>query len=94
MIIRHHRPNWLDRLELDIFLPDLKLAFEYQGQQHFHAIKAWGGEKALKDLQERDKKKAHLCHQNGITLITIDYTEPLTDEYLRHVISQKISKDT
>jgi len=94
LIIRHHRPNWLDRLELDIFLPDLKLAFEYQGQQHFHAIKAWGGEKALKDLQERDKKKAHLCHQNGITLITIDYTEPLTDEYLRHVISQKISKDT
>ncbi len=91
-IIRHHRPDWLDRLELDIFLPELKLAFEYQGQQHFHAIKAWGGEKALINLQERDRKKAHLCSQHGITLIPIDYTEPLTEGYLHQVISQKTDK--
>lgn len=94
IIVRHHRPDWLDKLELDIYLPEMKLAFEYQGQQHFHAIKAWGGEKALKDLQERDRKKAFLCNQKGITLISIDYTEPLTDEYLRHVILQKIDKGT
>jgi hypothetical protein len=93
-IIRHHRPDWLDRLELDIYLPELKLAFEYQGQQHFHAIKAWGGEKALNDLEERDRKKANLCSQNGITLIPIDYTEPLTEGYLHKVISQKIGKGT
>jgi len=91
-IIRHHHPGWLDRLELDIYLPELNLAFEYQGQQHFHAIKAWGGEKALNDLQERDRKKANLCSRNGITLIPIDYTEPLTEGYLRQVISQKIGK--
>lgn len=47
IILRHHRPDWLNRLELDIFLPELRLAFEYQGQQHFHAIKAWGGRKSI-----------------------------------------------
>jgi hypothetical protein len=93
-IFRHHRPEWLNRLELDIYLPELKLAFEYQGQQHFHAIKAWGGEKALIDLQARDRKKVEICSQNGITLVAIDYTEPLTEGYLREVIAQKIIKGT
>lgn len=93
-VLRHHRPGWLDRLELDICLPELKLAFEYQGQQHFHAVEAWGGEKALIDLQARDRKKAELCRQNGITLVTIDDTEPLTEGYLREVIAQKPSTGT
>ena len=46
-VLRRHRPEWLGGLELDMYLPDLRLAFEYQGQQHFHAISAWGGEEAL-----------------------------------------------
>lgn len=56
-IIRHHRPKWLEGLEIDIFISDLKLGFEYQGQQHFHPIKAWRGKAALKKLKERDKKR-------------------------------------
>jgi len=91
-IIRHHRPDWLGRLELDIYLPEMRLAFEYQGQQHFHAIKAWGGERALLDLQARDRVKAEICSQNGIALVAIDYTEPLTEGYLREVISQELAR--
>ncbi len=30
-IIRHDRPDWLEGLELDIHIPELGLAFEYQG---------------------------------------------------------------
>jgi hypothetical protein len=45
--LRRHRPEWLGGLELDVYLPELDLAFEYQGQQHFHSISAWGGEEAL-----------------------------------------------
>lgn len=88
-IQRHHRPDWLEGLELDIFIPELKLAFEYQGQQHFHPIEAWGGEKALLDLQERDRRKAMICKEKGICLITFDYSEPLLQDYLQNRINDE-----
>lgn len=79
---RHHRPPWLEGLELDIWLPMLAIGIEYQGQQHYKAIMAWGGESALRDLQARDVRKRRLCAKHGVTLIEIAYTEPLTR---RHV---------
>ena len=30
------------RMEMDVFVPDLKLAFEYQGQQHFNDLYLFG----------------------------------------------------
>ncbi|MBT3227013.1 MAG: hypothetical protein HOE30_21555 [Deltaproteobacteria bacterium] len=90
-IIRHHRPEWLDGLELDIFIPDIRLAFEYQGQQHFHPIKAWGGKKALVALQERDARKRQICIKCNVKLIEIDYTEPLTDEYVEKKIAHSLN---
>lgn len=88
--LRHHRPGWLEGLELDIFLPGKNIAFEYQGQQHFHPIEAWGGEQALDELQERDAKKARICKERGIKLITVDYTEPLTREHILGYVSTQI----
>jgi hypothetical protein len=82
-VLRHHRPEWLEGLELDVYLPDRRLAFEYQGQQHFHPIKAWGGEKALQALRERDARKAQICREAGVHLVTVDYTEPLTDSHIK-----------
>lgn len=82
IIFKHHRPKWLNGLELDVFLPELKLAFEYQGQQHFYPIKAWGGLKILKELRLRDEKKRKICSEVGIKLIEVDYTEPLEENYI------------
>jgi len=87
-VLHHSYPDWLEGLELDIHIPCRQLAFEYQGQQHFHPIKAWGGQKALDELQLRDKRKAKLCLENGIILISFDYTEPLTEEHVRYLLSQ------
>lgn len=87
-ILRHHRPDWLDGLELDIYIPRLNIAFEYQGQQHFHPIKAWGGVAALKALQERDERKLRICTSLNIKLYIIDYREPLTQEYIQDLIGQ------
>jgi len=89
-ILRHHRPDWLQGLELDIFIPDLGLALEYQGQQHFHPVEAWGGEEALIDLQERDQRKASICEDRGVTLITFDYTEPLIRGYVKKRIQDRL----
>ena len=86
IIKRHFRPPWLHRLELDIFIPDKKLGFEYQGQQHYHPISAWGGLEALKKLQERDSRKKEYCRVQKIELIIVDYTEPLTLDHIRSKI--------
>lgn len=83
-LLRNIRPKILEGLEIDIFLPDLNLGFEYQGQQHFHPVKAWGGTKALHGVQERDRKKRALCKTNNITLIEVDYTEPLEFNYIKN----------
>lgn len=57
---------------------------EYDGEQHFIAVEAWGGEEKLKLQQERDKNKNQWCKENNIRLIRIPYTEynKLTIEYL------------
>jgi len=33
--LRHYRPDFLQGLELDIFIDELKIGMEYQGIQHF-----------------------------------------------------------
>jgi hypothetical protein len=89
-VLRRHRPEWMEGLELDIYLPGRRLALEYQGQQHFHPIKAWGGEDALKQLQERDARKVQICRQADVHLIAVDFTEPLTEEHIRKILPQSI----
>jgi hypothetical protein len=86
-IQRHYRPDWLQGLELDIFISDLRIGIEYQGQQHFFPIKAWGGAKALENVRARDAKKKQICIDHGIKLIEVDYTEPLEEEYIRYKTS-------
>lgn len=84
-VIRHHRPQWLEGLELDVYVPEKKIGFEYQGQQHYKPVEAWGGEEALVKVQERDKRKKELCEDLQVKLIEVKYTEPLTED---HIISK------
>lgn len=79
----HYRPIWLEGLELDIYIPDKALAFEYQGIQHFQAVKQWGSVKQLKIQQEHDKRKKTICDNRRISLIYFDYTENITTEYVK-----------
>jgi hypothetical protein len=85
-ILRHYRPTWLEGLELDIFIPEEKLAFEYQGIQHFIAVEHWGGQKQLDKQQEHDARKKRLCEEFEIRLICINYDDPLTNEFVKSII--------
>lgn len=61
-------------MELDIWLPEEKLAFEYQGEQHYHSLeKAFGDLASLSPYTERDEKKLQRCSTVGISLIIIPY---------------------
>jgi hypothetical protein len=57
-------------MELDIFVPDHCLAFEYQGEAHYLNIPMYGGLKARKQI---DQAKREACVHQGITLIEIPY---------------------
>lgn len=66
-ILRNHRPDTFRGKtnrprELDVFLPDLKIAFEIQGPRHDEAAVA-----------ERDQEKIEMCRAHGIGLIWINW---------------------
>lgn len=82
-IIREYNPKELQGLRIDIFIQELNLAIEYQGQQHFQPVKAFGGEEAFKKLQERDSLKKRLCKDLGIELKYFTYKEKLSIEFVR-----------
>lgn len=92
-IVRHYRPEWLDGLELDIYIPNKKIAFEYQGLQHFKAVDHWGGEKQLKKQKDHDARKKMICENLGIELFCVDYDEPLDSDYIKKKIESKCSVD-
>ena len=86
-VLRHYRPAWLDGLELDIYIPSKKLAFEYQGIQHFQAVEHWGGQAKLEIQKEHDNRKKRICEEKGICLICINYDEELTNDYVAKKIA-------
>ena len=87
-IFRNIRPAWLDGLELDIYLPEISLAFEYQGQQHSNPVSHWGGEEALEKTKLRDHKKIKLCQQNQVKLVHINHDDPLDKDFIRYKMSK------
>jgi hypothetical protein len=61
-------------MELDIWIPSIKVAVEYQGEQHFFPVRGWGGKKAFAEIQQRDAEKRKRCKQLSICLVEIPYT--------------------
>lgn len=90
-IIHHYRGNELEGLELDIWIPDLKLGIEYQGKQHYVAVEHWGGEEGFKKRTEYDKKKRKLCEELGYSLIEFTYSESLTEDNVRRKLNRFIN---
>jgi len=66
-------------LQLDLYCPDLKLAFEGEGESHrsFEVFQSFSPEKNTHDkfvqYQNNSKDKQRGCQQKGISLFFIDY---------------------
>eukprot|EP01126_Amoeba_proteus_P021660 TRINITY_DN2203_c0_g4_i4.p1 TRINITY_DN2203_c0_g4~~TRINITY_DN2203_c0_g4_i4.p1 ORF type:complete len:240 (-),score=37.66 TRINITY_DN2203_c0_g4_i4:11-730(-) len=61
-------------VELDIYVPNYNLAFEYQGEQHyFNLSHIFGIHASLPHYQRRDQIKQKLCLEANISLIYIPY---------------------
>ncbi len=78
---KKHRPDWLRNtrtgrlMELDGYSPELKLAFEYQGPQHYKAVLLFKMDQThLERGRYRDDLKSELCRTHGIALLEVPYT--------------------
>lgn len=90
---REASPEWLGRMRIDIFLPELNLAIEHQGEQHYRPIEVFGGEEAHARVLERDVLKCQLCLQHGVTMIDVRYDAPITKAAMRQRLRQFLNND-
>ena len=76
-------------LELDMYNEEHKLAFEYDGPQHFSFIPFFHStqDDFLKQI-ERDRLKDKLCHDNNIKLIRIPFFPAKVDKkaYIKKIL--------
>jgi hypothetical protein len=91
------RPTWLRNpetnrcMELDCYNDALRLAVEYDGEQHFVFPNTFHRtEDDFRKQLRRDARKRELCRQYGIRLINVPYTVPLRElpEYLERRLQE------
>ena len=73
------RPSWLKNdlnvpMELDGYSQDLKIAFEYQGRQHYETM-FFLVDQDLKRIQKNDKLKAKICKDRGVSLFIFTHEQ-------------------
>ena len=97
-VIHQARPKWLQPQTLDIYIPEIKLVIEYQGQQHYKPVEFFGGQEAFKKNKERDCRKARICKENDATVLYFRYDEVVTEGLItnvseKHVLEQSSKTD-
>ena len=88
--VRFHERNLIpdNKLEVDLFIADIKTAIEIDGPSHFLPI--WGEEK-LQRHQAADAKKAGLLINEGYVLVRVkQITKSLSKKKLRDVLSSVV----
>lgn len=77
------------KVELDVWVPKLKLAFEYQGEQHYHNLESsFGYHNSLSVYTKRDEEKILQCEQIGVTLVSVPYWWDSTDASLIEIMQE------
>lgn len=91
------RPSFLynevtgENLELDMYNPDLKLAVEYNGRQHYEFVPFFHQTRDKFQTQKyRDRMKQELCHKHQIFLIVVPFTVP--DEQIGTYIEERLQQ--
>lgn len=77
-------------LKYDFYIPDYNLLIEYNGEQHYKPIDAFGGQEQLKIQQEHDKRKREYAENNGFLFLEIGYwdfdnIENILNKYVKEV---------
>ena len=65
---KQKRFEWLGKMSLDFYLPEIYLAIECQGKQHF-GMGGWSKNFNFDEQKKRDEIKYNLCKENNINII-------------------------
>jgi hypothetical protein len=85
--------NVIPGFVLDGYNEELKIAFEYNGKQHYEPIHFFGGiDRFIKQI-DRDERLRKECKTRGIFLIEISYKHSFSDEHLANYICDYIGKE-
>lgn len=67
----------------DFYLPEFNTLIEFDGEQHYHVVDFFGGEKGLETRMKKDAEKSAYAYDNDIVLIRIPYQyKKKIDEFL------------
>lgn len=86
--VHQWRPAFLGLQSVDIHVPEINLAIEYHGQQHYEPVALFGGEEGFRSTIARDERKKTLLASQGVRLLEWPYTAPITEEELRIRLSE------
>ena len=88
-VIHRDSPAWLGSQHLDIYVPDMGLAIEYMGRQHYEPVDYFGGEESYEENKKRDKVKKMKCTKNDVSLIRFKYDEPMEPTHIAERLCEK-----
>lgn len=79
-VFREFSPFSMGRQRLDVYfeINDQKIAFEYQGEQHYKPVSFFGGDNGFQKRLELDKRKKDICKKLNIKLIKFKYTDSVS----------------
>lgn len=89
--VRNARPWFLQNpkskefLEYDRYSPETKVAWEFDGRQHYEVTRHFPSESNLKAIQARDTLKEKLSSERGVTLVTITAEDLTLENMLRKI---------
>ena len=92
--IRQYKPKWLTKYSLDIFIPSLNIAVEYNGQQHYKPVKRFGGEEKLANQIKRDEFVRQKCTEYNVRLIEWHYETKITEQKVYDLFSKYVDFKT
>lgn len=84
-IERQKRFQWLNGKSLDIYIPSMNIAVEYQGKQHFEPVSIYGGEENYNKQRQRDIDKYNECKEHGIKLFYFSNERCIPDIYIDNI---------
>tara|TARA_R100000306_G_scaffold62302_1_gene68341 strand:- start:606 stop:1370 length:765 start_codon:yes stop_codon:yes gene_type:complete len=83
--IDFHKEHWLQnhRLQIDLFIPNLRVAVEIDGPSHFKPV--WGMEQLIKN-QKADRQKTGLILAQGLVLVRVKMEKKFSQRYARQTL--------
>jgi len=81
-VVEFHKEHWLqnNRLQIDLFVPELRTAIEVDGPSHFRPV--WGIDNLIKN-QKADRQKTGLVLGQGLVLIRVKMEKKFSQRYAR-----------